>query len=609
MKITNSEIAKILYEISAYLEMDGVAFKPRAYEKAAEDVESLSEELDDLYRKGGLRALENIPGIGASIGEKIEELIKTGKLKYYEGLKKKIPVDLPDLLKIEGLGPKKIKSLYEKLKIKNIKDLEKAIAAGKIKKLEGFGEKSEQNILRGLEFLKKSGGRFLLGYIILLVNDIAKRLKSLKEVQRLDVGGSIRRRKETVGDGDILIVSDKPRPVMDYFVNMPEVDHILAHGETKSSVKLKNGLEIDLRVVRPESYGAALAYFTGSKDHNIQMREMAIKKGWKLNEYGLFKKIPNPKSQIPNKSQNPKTKGKNVRDQGLKINDSWEQISAMTEESLYKALGMDYIEPELREMNGEIETALDHKLPKLIRYDDLRGDLQVQTNWTDGSASIEEMARAAIKNGLEYIVITDHTKRLAMTHGLDEKRIQQQWKEIDQVNKKIQKEGTNFVILKGTECDILKDGSLDLPDDILKKLDVVGVSVHSLFNLPEKEQTERIITAMKNPNVDILFHPTGRLIQKREPYSVDMSVIIQMAKETGTVLEIDAFPERLDLKDEYIRMAVKAGVKLSIDSDAHDPSHFPVLQYGIAQARRGWAEKKDIINAWPLNKMKKMLKD
>lgn len=366
---------------------------------------------------------------------------------------------------------------------------------------------------------------------------------------------------------------------MKHFTKMPEVVRVFAEGETKSSVKLRSGLNVDLRVVPPASYGAALNYFTGSKDHNVALRQLALKKGYTLNEYGLFR------------ATRDKRHGKSV--------------AGETEESIYKALGLDYIEPEMRENTGEIAAARNHTLPKLIGYGDLQGDLQVQTDWTDGSDSIETMAKAAMKQGLKYIAITDHTKRLAMTHGLDEKRILKQMAEIDHVNKTF---AGKIKILKGTECDILKDGTLDLPDAVLAKLDVVGVSVHSLFNLLRAEQTKRIIRAMENKNADILFHPTGRVINRREAYDVDMDVLIAAAKRTKTIMEIDAYPDRLDLKDEYIRKCVEAGVKMSIDSDAHAPAHFPYLEYGIAQARRGWAEKKDIINAWPVEKMLAFLK-
>jgi DNA polymerase (family X) len=572
MPTSNQFIAKILREIAEYLEMQDIPFKPRAYEKVAEVIDGLEEEVADIYTRGGAKALEEIPGVGKGIAERIEELLKTSRMKYYEELKKKTPVDLSSLSAIEGLGPKSIKKLYQKLHVRSLSDLEKVAHDGKIAELEGFGEKSEEKILKGIEFTKKSGGRFTLGSAMPMIRTIEARLRKAQGVEKLVIAGSARRRKETIGDADILATSERPKLVMDYFVGMPEVVQVIAHGGTKSSVKIRSGLNIDMRVVPASSYGAALNYFTGSKDHNVALRRIAIEKGYKLNEYGLWK--------------------------GEK------QIAGKTEEDLYRALGMGYIEPELRENTGEIEAAREHKLPKLVGYNDLQGDLQIQTDWTDGSDSIETMAKAAIANGLKYIVITDHTKRLAMTHGLDEKRIVKQWAEIDSVNKKL---AGKIKVLKGTECDILKDGSLDLPDSTLSKLDVVGVSVHSYFNLTEKEQTERIRRAMSNLNVDILFHPTGRILNRREAYAVDMDELIRAAKKTGTVMEIDAL-ERLDLRDENIRKCVEAGVKMSIDSDAHSPTHFAVLEYGVAQARRGWAEKKDIINAWPVDKMLQFLK-
>jgi len=572
--ISNQEAARILSEIAIYLDMQDVPFKPRAYEKAALAVEGLEENVGDIYARGGLRALEEIPGVGVSIAEKLEELIKKGHTAYYDELKKKTPVDLAGLRAVEGLGPKSIKKLYQALRVKSLADLERAARAGKIGRIPGFGKKSEENILKGIGFVKRSSGRFILGFVMPDVRAIEARLKGLKEVERVVVAGSVRRRKETIGDVDILIVSKTPRPVMDYFVNMPEAVRVYAHGETKSAIKIRSGLDVDLRVVAAGSYGAAMNYFTGSKDHNIALRQLAMKKGLKLNEYGLFR-------------------GK-------------KQIAGKSEEELYTALGMDYIEPEMRENAGEIELSKQHRLPRLVDYHDLEGDLQAQTDWTDGSDSIETMARAASARGLKYLAITDHTKRLAMTHGLDEKRIMKQMAEIGRVNKKLL---GKIRVLTGSECDILKDGSLDLPDSVLSKLDVVGASVHSHFNLSRKDQTERIVRAVKNPHVDILFHPTGRIIQKRDPYDVDMEAIIKAAKAAGAVMEIDAYPDRLDLKDEYIKKCVQAGVKLAIDSDAHSSAHFSYLECGIAQARRGWAERDDIINAWSLEKTLRFLKE
>lgn len=570
--MTNQELVKVLYEMAALLEIKEVAFKPQAYERAAYSIEALGEDVAEIYKKGGLKALEDIPGVGQGIAERIEEYIKTGRITDYEKLKKEFPVDISGLMEIEGVGPKMVKKLYWELGIKNARELETAAKAGKLRKLEGLGEKSEQKILKSIGFLQQSQGRFILGFIFPMVRKIVDSLRTLPEVKRAEFAGSIRRMQETVGDLDILVISNKPAKVMDFFVKMPEVQGIIEKGPTRTSVRLKIGMDADVRVLPPESFGAALQYFTGDKYHNIALREIAIKKGYKLNEYGLFR--------------------------GDKL------IAGKTEEEIYKKLGMEWMEPELRTNHGEIEAAIAGKLLKLIGYDDLKGDLQVQTDWTDGENSIKDMAEAAKRQGLEYIVITDHTKSLAMTGGLDEKKILKQMAEIDRVQKQV----SGIKILKGSEVNINKDGTLDIDDETLAKLDVVGAAVHSNFNMLEADMTARIIKAMENPNVDIIFHPTGRIIKRREPYKVDMDKIIQTAKKTKTVLEIDAYPDRLDLKDEHVRKAINEGVRLSIDSDAHSANHFKFLEFGIAQARRGWAEKKDVINTRPWEEMLKLLK-
>ena len=568
----NQEIAKIFYEIAVLLDMKEVAFKPRAYEKAALIIETLEEDVRDIYKKGGLKTLTDMPGIGQGIAERIEEYIKTRHIKDYERLKKQVPVDISGLTSIEGLGPKSVYKLYKKLGIKTVNELEKAAKAGKLRDLEGFGEKSEQKILKGIEFAKKGQGRFILGFVFLTIKSILERIKKLPYVEIAEPAGSIRRMQETVGDLDILAISKEPEKVIDYFVKMTEVAHIYGKGPTKANVRLKNGMDADLRVLEPKSFGAALQYFTGDKYHNIAVRELAIKKGYKLSEYGLFK--------------------------GKKM------IAGKTEEEIYEKLGLEWMPPEIRTNSGELDAAKERRLPKLVEYGSLKGDLQIQTDWSDGNNSIKEMAEAAKKHNLEYILITDHTKALAMTGGADEKRILKQMAEIDKIQKKI----SGIKILKGAEVDILKDGKMDISDEVLSKLDVVGGAVHSHFNLPEKEQTQRIIRAMENPNVDIIFHPTGRMVQKREAYKVDMDELIKAAKRTKTIMEIDAYPSRLDLKDEYIRKAVEAGVKLSIDSDAHSTIHFQYLEFGIGQARRGWAEAKDIINTRGWKEMLGLLK-
>jgi DNA polymerase (family 10) len=565
-------MAQIFHEIALYLEMQNIQFKPRAYEKVAYTLEALEEPVSEIYKRGGSKALRQIPGVGAAIAEKIEEIIQSGKLKYHEELKIETPVDLRSLTAIEGVGPKSVKVLYEKLGVKDVSGLEQAALAGKIRNLPHFGEKMEQKILKGIDFLKSRSGRFLLGTILPSIMEIEGRLRGVTEVEQVVVAGSIRRRKETIGDADILVISRKPEKVMDYFVSMPEVGHVLGQGKTKTMVKLRNGMDMDLRVVEEESFGAALCYFTGSKDHNVALRRIAQEKGLKLNEYGLF--------------------------HGNK------RVAGRTEEEVYKALGLSFVHPEMRENLGEIEAAKRGDLPEVLGYQDLRGDLQIQTAWTDGANSIEEMAAEAKRLGLEYIAITDHTKSLAMTRGSDETKLLQQMAAIDKINRSLK----GIRILKGAEVNINNDGTLDIKDEVLAQLDVVGVAVHSHFNLPRREMTERIVRAIRNPHADILFHPTGRLIQKREPYDVDMDEIVRTAKETGTVLEVDAYPDRLDLKDEYIRKAVEVGVKLTIDSDAHSINHIRFLEFGIAQARRGWAKKKDVINTRPLKEFLRSLK-
>jgi len=450
--------------------------------------------------------------------------------------------------------------------------LERAAKQGKIKKLKNFGEKTEENILRSINFLSKSKGRFLLGDILPVVLSIEEALKKIPGVSQVTTAGSIRRQQETIGDIDILVTAKNPRKVMDIFVALPEVDTVFGKGKTKTNVILKNGINADIRVLDPESYGSALQYFTGDKNHNIKLRIIAEKKGYKLNEYGLSK--------------------------GEK------KVAGKTEEEIYKKLGMEYIEPELRTDSGEIEASIAGKLPKLISYNSILGDLQMHTKWSDGTSSIKEMALLAKKNGLKYIAITDHTKNLGIASGLDEKELVRHGKEIDKLNKEIK----NFRILKSAEINVLKNGGLDIADSALKKLDIVSIAVHSNFKMGKKEMTARVIKAMQNPYVNILFHPTGRVIKQRPSYEIDMDEIIKTAKKYGVALEIDSFSDRLDLNDLNIKKAVDAGVKLVIDTDAHSPSHLSFLNFGVAQARRGWAKKSDILNTLPVDKFLKAIK-
>lgn len=584
----NQEISRILSHIAFYLFMDSVPFKPQAYERAAAALGSLNVTVQDVYAKGGLPGLQKIPGVGTGIAEKIQEYVQHGTVGYYEELRKKIPVDIEELGSVEGLGPKKILELWKRLGVKDLKTLEDAARTGRIKELAHFGERTQQNILQGIAFAKKSQGRWLLGSIYPYMEDLVKMIKSSGLVKEAVAAGSIRRMKETVGDVDIMVTTKHRAKVISYVLDHVKYSKIWGRGATKVSVRTIQGFDVDVRILDEDVFGAGLQYFTGSKEHNVQLRTHALQKGLKVSEYGVFK---GKKRIVLRKTQdNPELD---------------ERIACKTEKDVYKALGMEYIDPELREGQGEIEASLHGKLPNLIGYDSLRGDLQVQTSWTDGEHSIEEMAKEAKAQGLEYIAITDHTQDLAMTGGLDEAKLLSQMKEIDRVNKKM----PGFTILKGAEVNIRKDGTLDIKDEMLAKLDVVGVSVHSHFKMTKKDMTERIARAMRNPHADILFHPTGRLIHKREPYEVDMDAIVDEAKKTGTVLEANSFPERLDLKDTDIKKAVERGVKLAIDSDAHNVAHLAFLRYGISQARRGWAEAKDVVNTQSLDKLQKSLKN
>jgi DNA polymerase (family 10) len=572
----NKEVARIFAEISEYLEMEGVQFKPYAYQKAALTLETLKDDVEDLYAQGGLKALKAIPGVGESIAHKIEEYLKTGKMAYYEEFKQKLPIELDEIVGVEGVGPKKAKVLFEKLGIKNLEQLEEAARANKIAPLFGFGEKTEKNILQAIEFLKGSKGRFLLGEILPIATEVLEKLRHFPEVAQADTAGSVRRMRETIGDVDILAISSNPAKVMDFFVSLPGVVKVWGKGATKSSVHMKEGFDMDLRVIAPESYGAALQYFTGSKDHNIALRKIAIDQGYKLSEYGLF--------------------------QGDKM------IAAKTEEEVYAKLGMPYIPPEIRENRGEIEAALTGQLPDLIGYGDLMGDLHVHCNWNGGANSIEEIVEAALALGYDYVGISDHTKYLKIERGLDEDQLIARNKEIDQLNDKLRQEVKGFRVLKGCEANILADGSIDILDEVLAQLDYVIAGIHSHFRMPRAEMTKRILTAMHNPHVDIISHPTGRIIKRREEYEVVFADMLQAAKETGTILEINSYPERLDLGDVNIHAAKQLGIRMVINTDTHNVSQLHLMRFGISQARRGWAEKKDIINAWPVEKLLQMMK-
>jgi len=569
-KIKTREIAYILYEIVDLLEIKGVRFKPRAYRRAAQTIETLPEDIKTVYERG---ELQEIPGIGSSIASKIQQIIETGSLEYLEELREELPQGLRELVEIEGIGPKTALKLYEKLRISSIEELESAAKQGKIRGLEGFREKTEENILQGIEMYRSAQERFLLGYALPIAEEMKRKLKDLEEVTRISLAGSIRRRKETIGDVDILVTSQEPTKIMSFFTQLSQVKRVLAKGKTKSTVVLTNNLQVDLRVVEEESFGSALQYFTGSKEHNIRLRELALEKNWKLSEYSLLDKGTN------------------------------EPIAGENEEALYKALGLSYIEPELRENRGEIEAAIEGRLPNLIEFEEIKGDLHVHTDWSDGSYSIDEMAEAAKSLGYEYFAICDHSKTLQIAHGLAEEDLHKQVKEIEKVNRGMD----GFTILSGVEVNIDSDGKLDIKDNVLKDLDIVVASVHSGFKQPEKKMTERVLTAMHNDYVTVIGHPTGRIVNKREPYQIDLSKIFEAASELGVVMEINAFPNRLDLSDLNCFKTKDYGTKISIGTDAHNKDHLRFMELGVSTARRGWLEKKDVINTSSLKELRKLL--
>jgi DNA polymerase (family 10) len=574
--MTNQEMADILVHISEILDIQGEnPFKIRAYIKASQTLEGLTYELSTMEDKNKIKEL---PGIGEGIAKKIKELLETGKLKYYEDLKKSEYAPLTEFLKIPGMGPKHAKLVYDQLGVKTTDQLRKAAEKEKLRELPGLGEKVEQNILQGIQQVQKYKERLPLAFIYPRAQDILNELKKVKEIKQITLAGSLRRMRETTADADILVASNKPKPVMDAFVKLPQASKVVAKGSTKSSIVTKDGFQVDLRVVKPESFGAAQHYFTGSKSHNIRIRSLGIDKGLKVNEYGVFR--------------------------GEK------SIAGKTEETVFKAVGLPYIPPELREDQGEIEAGLENQLPDLIELKHLKGDLHVHSNWTDGNNSIEEMAKAARKRGYQYVAICDHSPTIGITNGLTPERLKKQMKEIDKLNRKMagKKGGKSFRILKGIEVDIRSDGKLDLDDDLLKELDVVVGAVHTKFGQSEEEMTKRIAKAIENPHVDIIAHPTGRLIGKREPYQVDMDKLMDACKACGKALELNSYPERLDLSDLNCRKAKEKGVKIVISTDAHRDKHLDWISFGIATARRGWVEPGNVINTLSLSRLLKWLK-
>jgi len=555
-------VARILYEVADILELQGVQFKPTAYRKAARNIESLTKELEEIRKEGGLR---EIPGVGEAIAKKIEEMLSTGHIRYLDELKEEFPAGLLQIIDVPDIGPKTAMHLYRELKITNLADLKHAAEQHQIRELKGFGERSEERILHGIALLERRSGRMLLGYAYPVAEGMVEYIRRKANLEKVSLGGSLRRMKETIGDIDILVGSNDPQWVMDIFTTHPQVEEVVERGQTKASVRLREGVQVDLRVVEEVQYGAALQYFTGSKDHNVALRQMAIDRGLKLNEYGLFRK------------------------------DSNEVVAREREEDIYQALGLEIMPPEMRENRGEIQASIAHRLPNLVGLNDIRGDLHVHTLASDGNATIEEIAYACKRKGYEYVGITDHSEALKIANGLSVERLRG--------NMDIARNVSSLVevkVLIGAEVEILENGKFDYPDDVLRQLDFVVGAVHSKFTMPEKEMTERVLTALSNDNMTILAHPTGRVLEQREPYALDMDRVMQAAKDQGVCLELNAFPERLDLNDIYCRKAKEMGVRVAISTDSHSIAQLDNMRYGVATARRGWLDAQDVLNTMGL---------
>ena len=559
MPVHNSDIAAIFNKTADLLEIKGKnAFRVRAYRNAARSIEDLAGRITDMIQEG--KDLSSLPGVGKDLAGKIETIVQTGDLPLLQQLEDEFPEGIHLLLKVEGLGPKKVKKLYEELNISDIDSLKESLRNAEIRELPGFGKKTEENIRKSLETFQPGESRVILMKVEELVEDLVNYLEKEKNLHRITVAGSYRRKKETVGDIDILATSSSSNKGMEHFVRYEDVDRVVSKGSTRSTVILRSGLQVDLRIVEAKSYGAALYYFTGSKEHNVAVRKRGVHQGLKMNEYGVFK--------------------------------GNEQTAGREEKDIFEQIGLPFIEPELREDRGEIEAAEEGRLPDLITLDGIRGDLHVHTTASDGNDSLKDMATAAQDLGYSYLAVCDHSRHVSVAGGLDENDLAEQIDAVDELNETFDK----FRLIKGIEVDILEDGSLDLPDDILQRLDLRVCSLHYKFNLSEKKQTKRVLSAMENPHFNIFAHPTGRLLGERKAYAIDIDTIMDKALETGAALELNAYPERLDLNDIHLKAAKEKGLKIVISTDAHSTNGLSFMKYGISQARRGWIEKDDVLN-------------
>jgi len=570
MTISNVEIATVFEQLAQLLEIQGEnPFKIRAYENAAREIRNMAGSLSQMVKDKV--DLSKLPAIGEHIALKIMEIVRTGKLSKLEDLKKSFPPHILDILKIEGIGPKRAKILYDALHIGSLEDLRKAALAHKIRELDGFNEKIENNIIDKTILAKKIKKRFMYSVAEPHAKALLTYLKKSKDIIEALVAGSFRRRKDTVGDLDMVGTSKNPSKVIDYFVKYPDIKDVILHGDTRSTFILQDDIQVDFRCVQVDSYGSALHYFTGSRAHVLAIRNIAVERNLKINEYGIYK--------------------------------GEQKIAGLSETDMYETMGFSYIEPELRENRGELEASTKGKLPNLINQEDIKGDLHMHSTYSDGQNSIREMVEAAQKKDYEYIAMTDHSKHLGIVHGMDEAKLAKQIDKIDEINEQIK----GITILKSIEVDILEDGTLAMSNDMLKRLDLVVAGIHDKFNLSSQKQTKRILKAMENPYFNILAHPTGRLINQREPYSADMDLVFKEAKQRGCFLEINSQPQRLDLNDIYAKFAKDMGIRFSISTDSHNCASLEYMKYGIYQARRGWVEKKDVINTLSLSKLKQIL--
>ena len=571
----NVEIAHLLTKYADLLEIQGAdLFRIQAYRNAARTIESLSQPVAHLLEEGKDLKKLKLPGIGKSMAEHIEEIVRTGALDALKQLRKTLPDTLDELLEIEGLGPKRTKQLYDKLGISSVKTLERAIDSGKVESLSGFGKKTVEKIRQAIENLGKRPQRFKLLDADQLVRPLIEHLRNGGHTEQLEVAGSYRRRMETVGDIDVLAASGNSKAVMQRFLNYPEIARVIAAGTTRGSVILRSGLQVDLRVLPRRSYGAALHYFTGSKAHNVAVRTLGVERGLRISEYGIFR--------VP--------KGKKVEEAAV---EEGERIGGVKEEDVFHAVKMDWVPPELRENRGEIQAAQRHKLPHLIELEDIKGDLHLHSKWTDGNSTIVEMVRACKERGYQYCAITDHTKAVRVAGGLSAEDFKRQREEIEAARAKVR----GITVFAGCEVDILPDGSLDLPDDLLEQLDVVVAAVHSKLEMGQSDMTQRVLKALAHAAVTILAHPTGRLINQREPFAIDLEQIFHAAKQRNVAVELNAQPDRLDLNDLHLLRAREIGVKIAVNTDAHSAGQLHFIRYGIDQARRGWLEKRHVLNA------------